>query len=42
MRVSQIYKLNKENNNKIDLVFIPDFKQEMLDLIISWEGKSKS
>ncbi len=31
--------LNENNNNKIELVFIPDFEQEMLDLVKSWEEK---
>lgn len=39
---TDIYKVNKENNKKIDLVFLPDFEQEMLSLIKTWEGKNKS
>ena len=31
-------KLNEENNRKIELVFIPDFEQESLDLIKDWES----
>ena len=30
-------KLNKENNRKIQLDFIPDFEQESLDIIKEWE-----
>ena len=33
--------LNESNNNKIEIVFIPDFEQEMLDLVKSWEEKQK-
>jgi tRNA(Arg) A34 adenosine deaminase TadA len=32
---------NQENNRKIELVFLPDFEQEMLDLVKSWEIKQK-
>jgi tRNA(Arg) A34 adenosine deaminase TadA len=31
--------LNESNNNKIEIVFIPDFEQEMLDLVKKWEDK---
>lgn len=33
--------LNESNNNKIEIVFIPDFEQEMLDLVKKWEEKQK-
>lgn len=33
--------VNKENNRKIELVFLPDFEQEMLDLVKSWEERQK-
>ncbi len=33
--------LNKSNNNKIEIVFVPDFEQEMLDLVKKWEQKQK-
>lgn len=33
--------LNDNNNNKIDIVFIPDFEQECLDLVKEWEEKQK-
>lgn len=33
--------LNESNNNKIEIVFIPDFEQEMLDLVKNWEEKQK-
>ena len=29
--------LNESNNNKIEIVFIPDFEQEMLGLVKNWE-----
>ena len=32
-------KFNEQNNKKIELVFMPDFEQEMLDLVKSWENK---
>lgn len=31
--------LNKENNRKIELVFIPDFEQKSFDLIKEWESR---
>jgi tRNA(Arg) A34 adenosine deaminase TadA len=31
--------LNESNNNKIEIVFIPDFEQEMLSLVKEWEEK---
>lgn len=31
--------VNQKNNRKIELIFLPDFEQEMLDLIKSWEEK---
>ena len=33
--------LNESNNNKIEIVFIPDFEQEMLELVRDWEEKQK-
>lgn len=33
--------LNDSNNRKIEIVFIPDFEQEMLDLVRIWEDKLK-
>lgn len=36
---TDVNKLNKENNRKIELVFIPDFENESLDLIKEWEKK---
>ena len=38
---TDINTVNKENNRKIELVFLPDFEQEMLDLVKSWEEKQK-
>jgi tRNA(Arg) A34 adenosine deaminase TadA len=31
--------LNENNTNKIELIFIPDFEKEMLELIHTWENK---
>lgn len=33
--------LNKNNNNKIELVFIPDFEEEVLATVKDWESKQK-
>ena len=33
--------LNESNNNKIEIVFIPDFEQEMLGLVKNWEDGQK-
>lgn len=33
--------LNESNNNKIEIVFIPDFEKEMLNLVKEWEEKLK-
>lgn len=37
---TDINKVNKENNRKIEMIFLPDFEQEMLHLIKSWEEKN--
>ena len=37
---NNISKVNEENNRKIELVFLPDFEQEILDLIKTWEKKN--
>jgi len=37
---TDISAVNQENNRKIELVFMPDFEQEMLDLVKSWEEKN--
>lgn len=34
---TDVNKINEENNRKIELVFLPDFEQEMIDLVKSWE-----
>ena len=36
---TDVNKINKENNRKIELVFLSDFEQEMLDLVKNWEEK---
>jgi tRNA(Arg) A34 adenosine deaminase TadA len=33
--------LNESNNRKIEIVFIPDYEQEMLELVKKWEEKLK-
>lgn len=33
--------LNESNNRKMEIVFIPDFEQECLDLVKQWEDKLK-
>jgi tRNA(Arg) A34 adenosine deaminase TadA len=33
--------INETNNRKIEIVFIPDFEQECLDLVKKWEDKLK-
>lgn len=38
---TEVNKVNEENNREIELVFLPDFEQEMLDLVKSWEEKQK-
>jgi len=35
-----VNKVNEENNRKIELVFLPDFEQEILDIIKTWEKKN--
>jgi tRNA(Arg) A34 adenosine deaminase TadA len=37
---TDVNKINEENNRKIELIFLPDFEQEMLDLVKSWEEKN--
>lgn len=38
---TDVSKVNDENNRKIELVYLPDFEREMLDLIEDWEGQNK-
>lgn len=33
--------INESNNKKIEIVFIPDFEQECLDIVKEWEEKQK-
>ena len=33
--------INEENNRKIELVFLPDFEQQSLDLVKKWEEAQK-
>jgi tRNA(Arg) A34 adenosine deaminase TadA len=37
---TDIEKVNSQNNRQIELVYIPDFEQEMLNLVKSWEVKN--
>lgn len=37
---TDVSKINEENNRKIELVFLPDFEQEMLELVKDWEIKN--
>jgi tRNA(Arg) A34 adenosine deaminase TadA len=37
---TDINKLNEENNRKIDLIFIPDFESEILEMVKSWETQN--
>lgn len=34
--------INESNNRKIELVFIPDFEQVMLEIVKEWEKKNSS
>jgi guanine deaminase len=36
---ADLYEINKKNNKQIDLVYIPIFEKESLDLIKQWEKK---
>lgn len=38
---TDIRTVNQENNRKVELVFLPDFERQMLDLVKSWEEKQK-
>lgn len=33
--------LNESNNKKIEIVFMPDYEQEMLELVKNWEEKQE-
>lgn len=35
---TDIYKINQENNRKIELIYLPDFENEMLELVKNWEA----
>lgn len=39
---TDIRKINEENNRKVELVYLPDLEQEILDLVKSWEEKQTS
>lgn len=34
---TDVHKINKENNRKIEIVFLPDFEKEMLEIVKNWE-----
>ena len=36
---ADLEEINKSNNNKIELVFVPDLEEEVLNLINGWEKK---
>lgn len=36
---TDVNQINEQNNRKIELVYISDYEQEMLDLVKSWESK---
>ena len=36
---NDVRKINKKNNRQIEMKYIPDFEEEMLDLIKKWESK---
>jgi len=38
---TDVNKVNEENNRKIELIFLSDFEQEMLNLVKSWEEKQE-
>ena len=38
--VTDITKLNEQNNRKIELVYLPDFETEILGLIKDWEKQN--
>lgn len=37
--MTDINQVNKQNNRKMELVYIPDFEDEMLELVRDWEKK---
>jgi hypothetical protein len=37
---TNVVKLNEENTRKIELVYIPDFENESLDLVKQWEKQN--
>lgn len=39
--ITDVNKLNEENNRKIQLDFIPDFENESLELVKEWENSAK-
>jgi len=34
---NKVSEINKKNNRQIELVYIPDFEKEMLELVAKWE-----
>lgn len=36
---TDLNQVNEQNNRKTELLFVPDFEQEMLELVKSWENK---
>jgi guanine deaminase len=39
---TDVNNLNKENNRKIELIYLPDFENESLELVKKWETGNKS
>lgn len=39
--VNEVEEINKKNNRQIEIEFIPDYEQEMLELVKNWEKKQK-
>ncbi|EKE00316.1 MAG: dCMP deaminase [uncultured bacterium] len=37
--MTDVYLVNKENNRQIEILYLPDYELEMLDLVKSWEEK---
>jgi len=38
---TDVYRVNEENNRRIELVYIPDFEKESLELVKKWEKAQK-
>lgn len=38
--ITDVYQVNKENSRQIKIEYLPDFEQEMLELVKNWEEKN--